>query len=85
LVVEVDGGQHSEKVGYDGRRSAWLEAEGFRILRFWDHEVLKHIEAVKQVIGEAIDGELRTPSLVLPRKGGRKYGDGVAPERRRQM
>jgi very-short-patch-repair endonuclease len=69
LVVEVDGGHHSEQVVYDRRRSAWLEAEGFRILRFWDHEVLKHIEAVKQVIGEAIGGQFETPSLVLPARG----------------
>ena len=48
LAIEVDGGQHSEQADHDARRSAWLEAQGFRILRFWDHEVLKHIEAVKQ-------------------------------------
>jgi class 3 adenylate cyclase len=39
-------------------------------LRFWDHEVLRHIEAVKQVIGETIGVEFDTPSLILPRKGG---------------
>ena len=39
LIVEADGGQHGES-GYDGRRTAWLEGEGFCVLRFWNHEIL---------------------------------------------
>ena len=58
VVVEVDGGQHSEQIAYDTERSAWLEAQGFRVLRFWNHEVLKEIEVVKEVIAEALE----TPS-----------------------
>ena len=54
LIVEVDGGQHSEQAAYDARRSRWLEAQGFCVLRFWDHEVLRDIDAVKQVIGQAV-------------------------------
>ena len=54
LIVEVDGGQHSEQAAYDARRSRWLEAQGFCVLRFWDHEVLREVDAVKQVIGQAV-------------------------------
>jgi very-short-patch-repair endonuclease len=50
LIIEVDGGQHSEQVSYDLERSAWLEEQGFRVLRFWDNQVLKETEAVKEVI-----------------------------------
>ena len=57
LIVEVDGGQHSEHATYDARRTRWLEAQGFRVLRFWDHEVLRDIEAVKQVIARAVGCE----------------------------
>ena len=39
LAIEVHGGQHSEQTDYDTWRSAWLETQGFRILRFWDHEI----------------------------------------------
>jgi very-short-patch-repair endonuclease len=39
VVVEVDGGQHD--AGLDGKRTQWLEAQSFRILRFWNDEVLK--------------------------------------------
>jgi very-short-patch-repair endonuclease len=54
LIIEVDGGQHSEQVAYDTERSTWLEAQGFRVLRFWNHEVLKEIDVVKEVIAEAL-------------------------------
>jgi very-short-patch-repair endonuclease len=71
LVIEVDGGQHSEQVEYDNQRSVWLTAQGFRVLRFWNNEVLQEVEAVKKVIGSALCGE-QPPSLILPRKGGGK-------------
>ncbi|HWP93495.1 MAG TPA: endonuclease domain-containing protein [Thermodesulfobacteriota bacterium] len=55
LIVEVDGGQHSERVVYDEERSEWLESQGFRILRFWDNEVLTSVDVVKEVIAEALN------------------------------
>jgi len=54
LIVEVDGGQHSVKVDYDTERMAWLESQGFRVLRFWNNEVLKEIEVVKEAIAEVL-------------------------------
>src|ERR1700716_1288214 len=50
VIVELDGGQHSERAVYDGQRSAWLESQGFRVLRFWNHEVIESLEAVTEVI-----------------------------------
>jgi adenine-specific DNA-methyltransferase len=55
LIVELDGGQHAEQVAYDEARTAWLEAQGFRILRFWNNDVLKEIDAVKEVIAKELD------------------------------
>ena len=57
VVIEIDGGQHAEKyqATYDADRSAWLRTEGFRVLRFWDHEVLKDLDAVKEAISNALD------------------------------
>ncbi len=57
LIVEVDGGQHSELVVSDSTRTAWLEAQGFRVLRFWNHDVLRDIEVVKEVIRGALSRE----------------------------
>lgn len=42
VVVEVDGGQHAEEV--DAARTADIEAEGYRIVRFWNHDVLENGE-----------------------------------------
>ena len=66
VVVEVDGGQHRQHRLYDARRDGWLRAKGFTVLRFWDDEVLKQVENVKQAIWEA----LGAPSSILPRGGG---------------
>ena len=49
LVVEVDGGQHADSA-LDRNRDAWLEREGFRVLRFWNHEVLGQLNAVLETI-----------------------------------
>ena len=54
LIIEVDGGQHNSQYLYDERRDAWLEQQGFRVLRFWNNEVLQNIEGVKEVIWQAL-------------------------------
>jgi len=54
LIIEVDGGHHADQLAYDAKRSAWLEKERFRILRFWDNQVLKEVESVKEVIVSAL-------------------------------
>ena len=46
LVVEADGGQHIEKAETDAKRTAWLELQGFRVIRFWNDQVLKEADAV---------------------------------------
>ena len=53
LVVEVDGGQHGPQV--DAVRTAHLEASGFRVLRFWNPEVLTRLEDVLATILAAVD------------------------------
>ena len=42
LIVELDGGQHARQEGYDEERTAFLQARGFRVMRFWNDEFLKH-------------------------------------------
>jgi very-short-patch-repair endonuclease len=68
LIIELDGGQHSSQIISDAERSAWLETQGFRVLRFWNHEVLQNIEAVKERIREA----LLPPHPNLPPQGGKE-------------
>ncbi len=54
VIVELDGGQHAEQVTSDAERTAWLEAQGFRVLRLWNHEVLGDIWAVMEAIRAAL-------------------------------
>ena len=46
LVVEIDGGQHSEQVLYDLGRTRYLQSKGYKVVRFWNNEVLGNIEGV---------------------------------------
>ena len=73
LVIELDGGQHSEQVAYDAERTRWLEAQGFAVLRFWNNEVLTATEAVREAIWKTLEGGRTTPHLNPPPQGGRKY------------
>jgi very-short-patch-repair endonuclease len=46
LVVELDGGQHAREQARDARRTQALNDWGYRVLRFWNHQVLQEPEAV---------------------------------------
>lgn len=46
LVVEVDGSQHAENQTYDQARTTYLEQEGWKVVRFWNEDVLTDIDNV---------------------------------------
>ncbi|AMR66042.1 endonuclease domain-containing protein [Aquipseudomonas alcaligenes] len=46
LVIELDGGQHMEQADQDRERDEYLRERGYRVLRFWNHQVLTEMEAV---------------------------------------
>lgn len=52
VVIEVDGGQHSEEA--DAPRTAFLEAQGYRVVRFWNNEVLGNLEGVLARLEEVL-------------------------------
>ena len=52
LIVEVDGSQHLENVDYDGQRTTFLERNGYRVIRFWNQEVLTEIEGVLESLAQ---------------------------------
>lgn len=54
LVIELDGGQHAEQAIEDAARTAVLEKAGFRVLRFWNDQVLCETEAVLEAIWTAL-------------------------------
>ena len=80
LVIELDGGQHfsDAQEAVDARRSAIIEAKGFRVLRFSNHDVMTNRVGVLETIATAIGAS--TPTLTLPRKRERER-DGLARKR----
>jgi very-short-patch-repair endonuclease len=53
LVIELDGGQHDANAEQDARRTAWLESQGYRVLRFWNNEVFENLDGVLHMISAA--------------------------------
>lgn len=50
LIIELDGSQHLEQAEYDDERTKFLEAQGYRVIRFWNSEVMKDLDGVIQAI-----------------------------------
>jgi adenine-specific DNA-methyltransferase len=65
LVVELDGGQHAEQTSVDHVRTHFLEANGHRVVRFWNHEVLDSMDAILEEIVRLISN----PHLSLKERG----------------
>ena len=61
LIIEVDGGQHNESAA-DAIRDRRLSEGGYRVLRFWNHDVLGNIEGVLTVIQNEIETSSQEPS-----------------------
>lgn len=55
LVVELDGGQHQEQQAYDEHRTAFMQAQGWRVLRFWNNDALDNMEGVLFRIAESLN------------------------------
>ncbi|MFZ5789869.1 MAG: endonuclease domain-containing protein [Pseudomonadota bacterium] len=62
LIVEVDGGQHAIDETYDAKRTQALRQQGYRVIRFWNNDVLDNMEGVLEVIR----GALREPQPPSP-------------------
>ena len=53
LIIELDGGQHTTQVAYDEERSRWLNGRGYRVIRFWNNQVLTETQPVLESIALA--------------------------------
>lgn len=58
LIVEIDGDQHAAETKINQQRTDLLASKGFRVMRFWNHEVLGKLESVLEQVGR----ELKSPS-----------------------
>ena len=55
LIVEIDGGQHAERVEEDAVRTKVLEESGYHVVRFWNHDVLRNIEGVLESLVQELN------------------------------
>jgi very-short-patch-repair endonuclease len=56
LIVELDGGQHADSKR-DVVRDRWLAEQGYRVLRFWNNDVMGNVEGVLETIAMVLNGE----------------------------
>jgi very-short-patch-repair endonuclease len=54
LIIELDGGQHAETAETDAKRTAFFERRGYKVLRFWNNDVLTNIDGVLEVVAQEL-------------------------------
>ena len=81
LVIELDGSQHGKEPNKsrDDKRTRWLEAEGYRVLRFWNNDITNNLEGVLEMIYAALYGS--RDAEVSPLKHLRRQKDHPTPAR----
>jgi very-short-patch-repair endonuclease len=72
LVIEVDGSQHADDrgQGHDERRTRWLMKEGYRVLRFWNGDLVRNMDGVMDTVHAALYGS--TAAAPVPLKHHRR-------------
>lgn len=55
LIIELDSSQHMQQEGYDSERTEYLESKGYRVLRFWNDDVMKDIDSVFHAIIQTME------------------------------
>lgn len=75
LAIELDGGGHTTpgQAEHDARRDAWLQAHGWTVLHFWNHDVRFNLEVVLETIRRVVDVRLPSPLPLSP--GGEGEGE----------
>jgi len=68
LVVEIDDGHHGWQADEDAARTRFIEAQGFRVIRFWNNDVLERLEGVVSEIERVLDG-MPSPNPSRKREG----------------
>ena len=58
LVIEIDGGPHGEAVAYDEARTRFIEGEGYKVIRFWNDDVMTNLESVLASIASTLPSPL---------------------------
>ena len=75
LIIELDGGQHSERPE-DGQRDSELSALGYRVIRIWNSDVIENLDGVLETLLSELE---KSPPGPLPASGAREMVGGVIP------
>lgn len=67
LVIELDGGQHQDQVDCDELRTKYLQSQGWRVLRFWNNDVLGNLDGVLSSVLDSLRS--LPPSRPPPERG----------------
>lgn len=82
LVIEVDGATHTtdEAASNDALRDEYFRSRGFKVLRFWNNDVMTNPDGVASILEEALVSSMAAPPTPdpSPQGGGRNFGRGVA-------
>jgi len=79
LIVELDGGQHAEREAADSARTRWLESQGYRVIRFWNNDVLKNTDGViAEIMKYLSPSHVPSPPAPLP-QGARGVSEHAPP------
>ena len=70
LIAEIDGGHHTEQINYDSKRSSFLQSKGYRVVRFWNNEVLGNISGVLETLTLTLSQRERELILLSPSPSG---------------
>jgi very-short-patch-repair endonuclease len=74
LIIEADGGQHAESAT-DAARTEFLERVGYRVLRFWNNDILNNMDGVAEVISVALSTP--HPAQAAPESPSPSRGEGI--------
>jgi very-short-patch-repair endonuclease len=78
LIVEADGGQRAGSAA-DQRRTAFIESKGYRVLRFWNNDILSNLDGVAQVVAAALS--IPHPAQASPESPSPSRGEGFSGAR----
>ena len=74
MIIELDGGQHAENIAYDQNRDSWLRVQGYRVLCFWNNQLILETENVLEQIRLALaDTDSLSPGPSPVNGRGEKY------------
>ena len=71
IIIELDGGQHSENQEYDNIRDEFLKKEGYKVIRIWNNHIFNNIEGVIEYIKTCVESPTRKSEIsTLPSREG---------------